>query len=92
MDAFQFLKTTEQVFDLIYIAPPQYKRLWIEALQRIEGRLAVPSGPGSEGEEERESGLAIVQIDPKEYEHVDIAHVREVRQKRYGNTLLVFFG
>ena len=91
MDAFQFLKTTEQVFDLIYIAPPQYKRLWIEALQRIEGRLAMPSGQGSESEEEREPGLAIVQIDPKEYESVDLGAIRELRQKRYGNTLLVFF-
>jgi hypothetical protein len=32
-----------------------------------------------------------VQIDPKEYENVDLGPIREVRQKRYGNTLLVFY-
>jgi 16S rRNA (guanine966-N2)-methyltransferase len=32
-----------------------------------------------------------VQIHPKEYESLDLDTIRETRQKRYGNTLLVFF-
>ena len=32
-----------------------------------------------------------MQIDPKEYESLDLGPIREVRQKRYGNTLLVFY-
>jgi 16S rRNA (guanine966-N2)-methyltransferase len=86
-DAFQYLRTTTKTFDLIYVAPPQYKRLWVDALQLIGGRLAAQSEP----EDDREPGLAIVQIDPKEYENVDLGPIREVRQKRYGNTLLVFY-
>jgi 16S rRNA (guanine966-N2)-methyltransferase len=90
-DAFQFLKATTKTFDLIYIAPPQYKRLWVDALQRIGGRLTLPRDGDAESDEEQEPGLAIVQIDPKEYENVDLGPIREVRQKRYGNTLLVFY-
>jgi 16S rRNA (guanine966-N2)-methyltransferase len=90
-DALQFLKGTTKTFDLIYIAPPQYKNLWLEALRLIVGRLAMPSKPATESEAEHEAGLAIVQIDPKEYESVDLGPIREVRQKRYGNTLLIFY-
>jgi 16S rRNA (guanine966-N2)-methyltransferase len=90
-DALQFLKETTKTFDLIYIAPPQYKNLWVEALRLVAGRLRMPSGGAIESEEEAESGLAIAQIDPKEYENLDLGAIREVRQKRYGNTLLVFY-
>jgi hypothetical protein len=37
------------------------------------------------------AGLAIVQIDPKEYESLDLGEIIETRQKRYGNSLLLFF-
>jgi 16S rRNA (guanine(966)-N(2))-methyltransferase RsmD len=90
-DALQYLKGTTKSFDLIYIAPPQYKKLWLEALGSLGGRLTAPSAGVSESEEEIEPGMAIVQIDPREYESVDLGPIREVRQKRYGNTLLVFY-
>ena len=35
--------------------------------------------------------MVIVQIHPKEYQSLDLQSLRETRQKRYGNTLLVFF-
>ena len=41
--------------------------------------------------DDRAPGLVIAQIDPKEYEILDLGAMREVRQKRYGNTLLVFY-
>jgi 16S rRNA (guanine966-N2)-methyltransferase len=90
-DGLQFLKGTTKSFDLIYIAPPQYKGLWIEAMRLAGERLTVALPSTREGEEEREAGLAIVQIDPREYESLDLGPLREVRQKRYGNTLLVFY-
>ena len=68
-------------FDLIYVAPPQYKDLWIEAMRRITERTELLSS----------SGLVIVQIDPKEYAEHDFSPLVETRQKRYGNTLLVFY-
>jgi 16S rRNA (guanine966-N2)-methyltransferase len=90
-DAFAYLGGTARSFDLIYIAPPQYKDLWVEAMHRIAARPEVLRGPLAEAGEEPASGLAIVQIDPREYERLELGEIREVRQKRYGNTLLVFF-
>jgi 16S rRNA (guanine(966)-N(2))-methyltransferase RsmD len=81
MDAFRFLRTTKHSFDLIYVAPPQYESLWEQAMQTIAERPNLLNA----------DGMIIVQIDPKEYEELQLSHFEEVRQKRYGNTLLVFF-
>lgn len=80
-DAFAYLgRPPAEPFDLIYIAPPQYKRFWVQALQAIDR-------PGylSEG------GLAIVQIFPKEDEPVPLRHLQRSEERRYGSTLLVFY-
>jgi 16S rRNA (guanine966-N2)-methyltransferase len=90
-DSFAYLAGTERTFDLIYVAPPQYKNLWVESMRRIAARPELLRGPSAEADEEPASGLVIVQIDPREYESLDLGDIREVRQKRYGNTLLVFF-
>ena len=76
---------------MIYIAPPQYKNLWVEAMQLIAERPGVLNRPSAESDEHESSGLAIVQIHPKEYQTLDLAEIRETRQRRYGNSLLVFF-
>ncbi len=90
--ALDFLKTTPGPFDLIYIAPPQYKNLWVEAMRLLATRPELLSPPAADGDDEESSGLVIVQIDPREYESLhDLGELREVRQKRYGNTLLVFY-
>jgi 16S rRNA (guanine966-N2)-methyltransferase len=90
-DAFQYLKETTKTFDLIYIAPPQYKNLWSQALRLIPGRLSGRAAGAAEFDDQTDPGLAIAQIDPKEYEAVDLGPIRELRQKRYGNTLLLFY-
>jgi 16S rRNA (guanine(966)-N(2))-methyltransferase RsmD len=90
-DAFAYLAGTERSFDLIYVAPPQYRDLWIEAMRRIAARPELLRGPSAGTGEESDSGLVIVQIDPKEYQALDLGELCEVRQKRYGNTLLLFF-
>jgi 16S rRNA (guanine966-N2)-methyltransferase len=90
--ALDFLKTVPGPFDLIYIAPPQYKNLWVEAMRLLATRPELLSPPSADGDDDESSGLAIVQIDPREYEILrDLGGLREVRQKRYGNTLLVFY-
>lgn len=80
-DAFIYLRNTSKKFDLIYVAPPQFKGLWIEAMRIIAERphLLTPDGQ------------VIVQIDPTEYEPLDLQTLSEVRQKKYGNTVLVFY-
>jgi 16S rRNA (guanine(966)-N(2))-methyltransferase RsmD len=80
-DALAFLRTTDQAFDLIYVAPPQYKGLWADALRRIAARPELL----------RPDGLVIAQIDPKEYEALDLGPFEETRRKPYGSTLLVFY-
>jgi 16S rRNA (guanine966-N2)-methyltransferase len=90
-DALGYLRGTNRSFDLIYIAPPQYKSLWVEAMRLIAARPGLLNRPSAESDEQESSGLAIVQIDPREYQSLDLVEVRESRQKRYGNTLVVFF-
>jgi 16S rRNA (guanine966-N2)-methyltransferase len=80
-DAFKYLKSATRAFDLIYIAPPQYKNLWVEAMHTIAERphLLAPDGQ------------IVVQIDPSEYEKLSLTKFKEVDERKYGNTLLVFF-
>jgi 16S rRNA (guanine966-N2)-methyltransferase len=82
MDAFTLLKSapTKQ-FDYIYIAPPQYKNLWSKALLEVDAHTAWLTP----------DAWVIVQIDPREYQPVDLQHLEEFDQRRYGNTSLLFY-
>ena len=80
-DAFIYLKNSSKSFDLIFVAPPQYKGLWIEAMRNIAERPHLLS----------DTGKIIVQIDPKEYESLDLGSLREDSQRKYGNTVFVFY-
>jgi 16S rRNA (guanine966-N2)-methyltransferase len=81
-DAFDFLRgEQDQDYDYIYIAPPQYANIWMKVLEVLD------ETPGWLSER----GWAIVQIDPKEYEALDFVNLHEFDQRRYGNTLLIFY-
>ena len=80
-DCFMFLKTTKQPYDLIYIAPPQYKNIWVEVLQMISAHPNLVT----------DNGKLIVQIDPLEYEHVGVTNFEEYDSRIYGNTQLIFY-
>jgi 16S rRNA (guanine966-N2)-methyltransferase len=81
-DAFQFLdRRGHESFDLIYIAPPQYLGLWVNALQAIDHHPQWLT----------DDGLAIVQIDPREFTQPTLEHLVEIEQRKYGNTLLIFY-
>ena len=81
-DSFSYLERRERrAFDIIYVAPPQYRRLWIRALQSIDSR---PDWLAPDG-------MAVVQIDPKEAEDVPLENLAEFDRRKYGSTLLVFF-
>ncbi len=81
IDAFQYLKKTRSEFDLIYIAPPQYKGLWEEAMRSIAERPSLV----------RDNGLLVVQIDPKEYVELDLSDFKLSREKTHGNTQILFY-
>lgn len=82
-DAFVFLGNDpgDEGFEVIFIAPPQYKGMWRKALELLDARpeWLLPDG------------IAITQIDPREYEEVPLKHLELYDQRRYGNTLLCFY-
>ncbi len=81
-DAFAYLKNTgRKTYDLVYIAPPQYKKLWITALKLIDDDPDWLS----------DDGLLILQINPLEWEDVELISFYETRRKKYGDTELIFF-
>jgi 16S rRNA (guanine966-N2)-methyltransferase len=80
-DAFVYLAGPSQSFHYIYIAPPQYQRLWLNALQALD---ANPAWLADDGE-------IIVQIHPKEFENVSLIHFEQVDERKYGSTLLIFY-
>jgi 16S rRNA (guanine(966)-N(2))-methyltransferase RsmD len=90
-DAFAYLRDSTSAFDLVYVAPPQYKNLWVEVMHRLATRPELLRSRCAPAEAHGEAPLAIVQIDPREYRRLDLGALHEIRQKRYGNTLLVFF-
>jgi 16S rRNA (guanine(966)-N(2))-methyltransferase RsmD len=90
-DALDFLKKTPRSFDLIYIAPPQYRNLWSECLMLLDKRPELLRTPSAEAGDDQPGGQAVIQIHPKEYERLALVALRETRQRQYGNTLLAFF-
>ena len=81
-DVFRFLsKESPERFDLIYIAPPQYKGLWSKTLLALDGKGFLA-----------EDGLAIAQIYPKEYKDLELKSLSLVDQRKYGSTMLCFYG
>jgi 16S rRNA (guanine(966)-N(2))-methyltransferase RsmD len=86
-DAFKFLQAqttnSQRTYDIIYVAPPQYKDMAARALQLLDSSPLVPPG-----------GLVIVQIHPKEREGViavPCTRLRLTNERRYGSTLLMFY-
>lgn len=86
-DAFKYLSgPVEIAFDLIYIAPPQYRGLWAEALRALDSRPAwlsqAPQAP---------SGIAVAQSHPREYQELLLQNLVQYDQRKYGSTLLCFY-
>jgi 16S rRNA (guanine966-N2)-methyltransferase len=81
--AFDFLSSFKALpFDIIYVAPPQYKDIWVGILNMIDSD--VPHYL-------KENGLVIVQIDPREFIDLPLKQLNLIDRRRYGNTLLCFF-
>jgi 16S rRNA (guanine(966)-N(2))-methyltransferase RsmD len=81
-DAFTLIAgRADRQFEYIYIAPPQYKGMWLEALKRIDDHMDWLT----------DDGTVIVQIDLSEYAEVELNNLAEGEQRKYGSTLLVFY-
>lgn len=81
-DAFSLIKMPpDRSFDYIYVAPPQYKGMWAQAMRELD------ANPGWLIED----GWIIVQIHPREYEALDLNNFVQFDERKYGSTLLVFY-
>ncbi|MBX3085399.1 MAG: 16S rRNA (guanine(966)-N(2))-methyltransferase RsmD [Anaerolineae bacterium] len=81
-DVFDYLKQADPpAFEIVYIAPPQYKTLWLDALTLLD----------EHPEHIAPDGIVVVQIDPTEKQEITLQHLAPYDERRYGNTLLWFF-
>lgn len=81
-DVFQYLKRPPgEGFDYIYVAPPQYRKMWTRTLRILD------TAPDFF----RPDGVAIVQIDPEEYVEADLTQLELYDQRIYGRTMLCFY-
>ncbi len=81
-DVFNILRgKPDRAFEYIYVAPPQYKEMWIkvmEILDRNDGWLT-------------DDGWIIVQIHPIERVELNPEHYECFDERKYGSTLLMFY-
>jgi 16S rRNA (guanine966-N2)-methyltransferase len=83
IDAFRYLEQFNgRSFDIIYVAPPQYKGIWLEVMRMVDKRPFTYL---------TSQGIVIVQIDPKEYAEISLAHLELYNSRTYGNTRLCFY-
>jgi 16S rRNA (guanine966-N2)-methyltransferase len=81
-DTFAFLRRPPaRAYDLVYIAPPQYRGLWRRALDGVD----------ADGRWVAAGGRVVVQIDPREEEDVPLARLVLADRRKYGNVLLLFY-
>lgn len=69
-------------FDIIYLAPPQYKDMWQETMKLLDARPQWLS----------EGGTLVVQIHPVEYVELELESFVLQDLRKYGSTLLCFYG
>ena len=81
VDAFSWLTSqTSSQFDLIYVAPPQYKGMWEKAVDLIDQNPMILS----------DDGQVIVQINPLEWVDKVYENLQVFDSRKYGDTFLVF--
>ncbi|MEW6084389.1 MAG: 16S rRNA (guanine(966)-N(2))-methyltransferase RsmD [Chloroflexota bacterium] len=83
-DAFAYLASPpDRQFEYIYIAPPQFKDMWVKALELVDDNIKWLA----------DDGWAIVQIAPREFKFstVTLKNLEQFDERKYGTTLLVFY-
>jgi 16S rRNA (guanine(966)-N(2))-methyltransferase RsmD len=82
-DTFAYLASHQpgQAYEIIFLAPPQYLGLWEKTLHALDERP----------EWLEPDGLLIIQIDPSEYQEQVLKTLKLYDQRKYGNTMLLFF-
>ena len=84
-DAFSLLSRPPaegEGFEVVFIAPPQYKGMWVKALEILDKNPTwlLPDG------------IAIVQIDPEETDLTpELTTLEKYDERTYGRTMLLFY-
>jgi 16S rRNA (guanine(966)-N(2))-methyltransferase RsmD len=74
-------RAPDRKFQNIYIAPPQYKGIWEQAV------TALDSNPGWLTED----AWVMVQIHPRENVDLELSKLNKIDERKYGSTLLLFY-
>lgn len=69
-------------YHYIYVAPPQYKGIWADVMKILDENDGWIS----------DETTVIVQIDPDEYTPMLFDHLQLDDERRYGKTMLLFYG
>ena len=82
-DAFDLIsQVPDKLYHFIYIAPPQYKKMWIKALQTLDSNM----------DWHHDKTTIIVQIDPDELDpSIRFQNLVEYDRRKYGRTMLIFY-
>ena len=85
-DSFAYLRAVaaagfSDAWDLVFIAPPQYRDLWRKALRSVDRSKGILT----------EDGLVVTQIDPREDDKLDLERLERFDQRRYGRVLLCYY-
>jgi len=81
-DAFHLLAAQpDRTFDYVFIAPPQYKEMWLRAIQALDENIGWLS----------EDAWVIVQIHPVEDSDPQLKNLVEFDRRQYGSVLFLFY-
>lgn len=81
VDAYRFLRKTADSFDIIYVAPPQFKDLAFKAVTEIFARPALV----------KRDGKLIVQIDKRELMNIEPVYFLLENERIYGDTKILIY-
>lgn len=71
----------DRIFDYAFVAPPQYKGLWLKAVEKLDRQPAWLSA----------DAWVIVQIHPVEYSATEFQQLGEFDRRKYGSVMFVFY-
>ncbi|MCX7952577.1 MAG: 16S rRNA (guanine(966)-N(2))-methyltransferase RsmD [Deltaproteobacteria bacterium] len=80
-DAFRIIAKTTKQFDIIFVAPPQFKGMAFRAMSEIFARPEIV----------KPSGLVIAQVDRREDLRISPTYFRLFDDRIYGDTRILFY-
>ena len=81
-DVFAYLRGNPAPFDVIFVAPPQWRGMWTRTVQQLDQRLGWLAP----------DGVIVVQHDPSESTETPLRHLHMSGERTYGRVRFTFFG